>query len=46
MNRKAGAIEEKTAIVLEMIRGGESMADIDTRHGLSQGDDVGKRLPE
>ena len=46
MNRKVGATEEKTTIVLEMIWGGESMAAIGTRHGVSQGDDVGKRSPE
>jgi transposase-like protein len=46
MNRKVWSARDKTAIVLEMTRGGESMAAIYTRHGVSQGDDAGKRLPE
>lgn len=35
MNRKVWSTEEKTAIVLEMIKGDESMAAICTRHGVS-----------
>ena len=35
MNRKIWSTEEKTAIVLEMIKGNESMAAICTRHGVS-----------
>lgn len=35
MNRRVWSSEEKTAIVLEMIKGGESMASICTRHGVS-----------
>ncbi len=35
MNRKVWSTEEKTAIVLEMIKGGGSMASICTRHGVS-----------
>jgi len=35
MNRKIWSTEEKTAIVLEIIRGGESMAAICTRHRVS-----------
>jgi len=35
MNRKIWATEEKTAIVLEMIKGDESMVAICTRHGVS-----------
>ncbi len=34
-NRKIWSTEEKTAIVLEIIRGGESIAAICTRHGVS-----------
>ena len=35
MNRKIWSIEEKTTIVLEMIKGEESVAAICTRHGVS-----------
>jgi transposase-like protein len=35
MNRKIWSIEEKTTIVLEMIRGEESVAAICTHHGVS-----------
>ena len=35
MNRKIWSIEEKTTIVLEMIKGNESVAAICTRHGVS-----------
>ena len=35
MNRRIWSIEERTAIILEMIRGGASMAAFCTRHGLS-----------
>ncbi|MFO7774090.1 MAG: helix-turn-helix domain-containing protein [Dehalococcoidia bacterium] len=35
MNRRIWSTEEKTAIVLEMIKGGESMAAVCTRHGVS-----------
>lgn len=35
MNRKIWSIEEKTTIVLEIIKGEESVAAICTRHGVS-----------
>lgn len=35
MNRKKWPKEEKIRVVLEMIRGGESVAAICTRHGVS-----------
>lgn len=35
MNRKVWSNEEKTAIVLEMIRGLDSVSAICTRHGVS-----------
>ena len=35
MNRKIWSIEEKTTIVLEMIKGQESTAAICARHGVS-----------
>ena len=35
MNRKVWSNEEKTAIVLEMIKGLDSVAAICTRHGVS-----------
>jgi len=35
MNRKIWANEEKTTIVLEMIKGEEAVAAICTRHGVS-----------
>ena len=35
MNRRVWSDEEKAAIVLEMIRGGEPMAVICNRHGVS-----------
>jgi len=35
MNRKRWTNEEKVTIVLEMIKGGESIAAICTRHGVS-----------
>ena len=35
MNRKIWSNEEKTAIVLEMIRGNEPVAAICARHGVS-----------
>ena len=35
MNRRIWSKQEKTVIVLEMIKGGESMAAICTRHGVS-----------
>lgn len=35
MNRKKWSKEEKTTVVLEMIRGGDSVAAICSRHGVS-----------
>ena len=35
MNRKPWSNEEKVAIILEILRGGESAAAICTRHGVS-----------
>jgi transposase-like protein len=35
MNRRIWSVEEKTAIVLEMIRGEESAAAVCARHGVS-----------
>lgn len=35
MNRKKWSKEEKITVVLEMIRGGDSVAAICTRHGVS-----------
>ena len=35
MNRKKWSNEEKIAVVLEMIRGGDSVAAICSRHGVS-----------